>query len=154
MTTDPIRFTIPGPPIAKGRPRAFRCGNGVRMHTPAKTLAYESLVAEMAAQAMKGRVPFDGPMAVQIEAFFAPPKSWSTKRRHEAFAGCIAPTKKPDPDNIIKAILDGCNDVLYVDDNRVVDVVLRKWYSERPRVEVAARCTYGRLARRLAFLLG
>ena len=48
-----IAFEIPGPPVGKGRPRAFRAGAGVRMFTPEKTASYESLVKLAARQAMR-----------------------------------------------------------------------------------------------------
>lgn len=46
--------------IGKGRPRAFRSGNGIRMHTPEKTARYENLVAMVAQQAMRGRAAMTG----------------------------------------------------------------------------------------------
>ena len=51
----PIVFTVPGEPQGKGRPRIGRVGQHARMFTPAKTVAYEGLVALAAQEAMQGR---------------------------------------------------------------------------------------------------
>jgi Holliday junction resolvase RusA-like endonuclease len=40
------------------------------------------------------------------------------------------PTKKPDGDNIAKAILDSLNDVAYHDDSYVVELVASKYYTD------------------------
>ena len=46
-----LHFTVPGVPQGKGR---ARFGNG-RTYTPAKTVAYEGLIALAGQQAMEGR---------------------------------------------------------------------------------------------------
>lgn len=44
--------------------------------------------------------------------------------------------KKPDIDNVVKAVLDALNGVAYRDDTQVIELHVRKSYSEKPRVEV------------------
>ena len=45
--------------------------------------------------------------------------------------------KKPDIDNVMKAILDGLNGMAYSDDSQVVDISCSKCYTElSPRVEI------------------
>ena len=51
--------------------------------------------------------------------------------------GKIRPTKKPDADNIMKAVADALNGIAYKDDSQIVNVTIAKWYSDTPRVEVA-----------------
>ena len=51
-------------------------------------------------------------------------------------ADLILPTKKPDTDNIAKAILDALNGVAYYDDAQVVELHVVKKYSDEPRAEV------------------
>ena len=50
--------------------------------------------------------------------------------------GELLPAKKPDIDNIAKTVLDALNSVAYRDDTQVVELQLRKQYSEKPRVEI------------------
>ena len=47
------------------------------------------------------------------------------------------PTKKPDLDNVLKAVLDGLNGIAFVDDSQVVAITVRKKYTLTPSVAVA-----------------
>ena len=40
--------------------------------------------------------------------------------------GELLPAKKPDIDNIVKAVLDALNEVAYRDDTQVVELQVRK----------------------------
>lgn len=128
-----MSFTIPGEPQGKGRARATRTG---RMYTPAKTVAYESLVVMACQQAMGPHSPLESPLAVEIEAVHTVPASWSQKRRSEALAGRIRPAVKPDADNIAKAVADGGNGIAWADDKQIVSLLVRKVYGEKPEVRV------------------
>ena len=48
----------------------------------------------------------------------------------------IRPTRKPDFDNIGKIICDALNGIAYRDDAQIVDALVRKFYSDTPRVIV------------------
>jgi Holliday junction resolvase RusA-like endonuclease len=48
-------------------------------------------------------------------------------------------TKKPDLDNVLKAIKDGCNRVIWADDCQCTQLIASKVFSDRPRVEVEVR---------------
>lgn len=131
-----ISFIIPGEPVGKGRARAFVRHGRVGHYTPEKTANYENLVKLAAAEAMKGRSPTDKPVALYVRAYLAIGASWSKKRQQAALQGLEYPTKKPDLDNIIKAIKDGCNGVVWKDDAQVVDSGASKRWTDRPHVEV------------------
>lgn len=135
-----IRFTVPGPPAAKQRPR-FSNGH---TYTPQKTVQYENLVKVCYEQAARGyKFPDDAMLDVRIFAFYEIPKSVSKKKRQQMIDNEIRPTKKPDFDNIGKIICDSLNGIAYRDDAVIVDAQVRKFYSERPRVEVSIRTTGG-----------
>lgn len=127
-----IRFTVPGLPQGKGR---ARFGNG-RTYTPAKTVAYEGLIAHEAQQVMQGRDLIEAPVHVIVTAFFPIPKSWSAKRKAEAGNGLMWHTSKPDGDNILKAVGDGLNGVVFKDDSQVALSKVIKQYAPVPRLEV------------------
>lgn len=142
MTLTNLAFTVPGQPQGKGRPRSTKAG---RHYTPARTVAYEATVALFAAQAMRSAPLLQAPIALEIDAYSMIPASWSKKRRHDALTGRNRPTSKPDWDNIGKAISDGCNGVVWVDDSQVVDARVRLFYGESPevRVRIAAALWHG-----------
>ncbi|WP_248322010.1 RusA family crossover junction endodeoxyribonuclease [Caballeronia sp. Sq4a] len=133
-----VCFSVPGEPVAKGRARFARRGNFVTTYTPEKTAKYENLVRLAAQQAMCGQPPFQRPVSLLVQIWVGVPASWSKKRREQALRGFIGATKKPDADNVLKAIKDGMNGVVYVDDARVTSITLSKQYGEIPRVEVRA----------------
>ncbi|AMM26528.1 endodeoxyribonuclease RusA [Variovorax sp. PAMC 28711] len=131
-----LTFHVPGQAVGKGRPRIGKVGNHARMFTPAKTVNYESLVALAAQQAMAGRALFDGPVELKMRIDCQIAASWSGKKQRDAAAGAIAPTTKPDIDNIVKAICDALNGVAWKDDVQVVDLIVRKRYAVIPGVAV------------------
>lgn len=132
-----IRFTIPGEPFGKQRPKFSRVGNYVRTYTPDETTSYESLVKLMYQQAAKGKkFPEDAMFDVRVIAYYDIPKSISKKKRRLMLEHKLRPTKKPDWDNVGKIICDSLNKIAYHDDSAVVDAQVRKFYSETPRVEV------------------
>lgn len=131
-----IIFTVPGPPRGKGRPRAFKRGNHIAMYTDDKTAAYENLVALACQEAMKGGPMMDGAIFVRIDAYFAVPKSASKKAKQDMLLNCVLPTKKPDLDNVGKAVLDGLNGIAFADDAQVCGLNIYKVYDEHPRLEV------------------
>lgn len=115
-----ISFTVPGPPVPKGRPRVTRSGHA---YTPARTAEYERLVALVATAARQREKawPLDAKYAVEIIAYRA---------------AC-----RGDADNIAKGALDGCNGVLWKDDGQVMDLRVRIVDGDAPprlwmRVEV------------------
>lgn len=138
MTTE-IQFVVPGQPIGKGRARAARRGKFITMYTPAKTVNYESLVALVAHAAMAGRSLIIGPVSMDIEINLQIPESWSKKKKQQAADGFVAATKKPDCSNILKAVEDGMNGVVYKDDVQIIKSSQSKRYAETPGVIVIVR---------------
>ena len=124
-----MTFTIPGPPQGKARPRFSG-----HAYTPEKTKAYEESVAWAYRQA-GGRL-LTGPVRVSVFAYFAVPKSATKAQKAAMLSGGIRPTKRPDLDNICKAIFDGLNGVAFADDAQIVSTYAEKSYSPDPRVEV------------------
>lgn len=131
-----IQFIVPGQPVAKARPKFARQGNFVTTYTPAKTQSYENLVKLAASQAMAGIEPSAEPLALEVHLHMQVPASWSNKKRLLAIQGHILPTKKPDADNVLKGLKDGCNGIVWRDDAQVVEVLLRKRYAETPSAVV------------------
>lgn len=139
MTNFEVQFTIPGNPVAKGRPR-FTTANAsdghARAYTPKKTRKYEATVADLAKAVLGVLRPCDTAVQMTLVCFVPIPKSWSLEKQARARAGLIYPTGKPDLDNFEKAVTDGCNGIIFGDDSQICDVVKSKRYSDDPRVHV------------------
>lgn len=141
-----IRFTIPGPPFGKQRPkvsvRKFTDKDGKekrlsKAYTPKETVSYENLVKVTYQDTAKGkRFGDDDMLDVRIIAYYEIPQSVSKKKRKLMLEHKIRPTKKPDFDNIAKVVCDSLNQIAFRDDRNIVDAQIRKFYSESPRVEV------------------
>ena len=128
-----ITFCVPGQPQGKGRARSTKSG---RHYTPAKTVAYERLIAQCAAEAMGDWQVITGPAECHVIAVFGVPASWSKKRREAALQWVDYPTVKPDGDNIAKAVKDALNGLVWIDDSQVVDLRVKKVYGSWPRLDV------------------
>lgn len=140
-----IQFTIPGIPVPKGRPRAriIKGGPGkpdfVSLYTPAETVAYEAKISQLAKIAMGTRLPSIAPIEVLMELRMPIPVSWSKKKQVAASQGKVRATKKPDSDNVLKAITDACNGIVWGDDAQIVVTTVRKLYHAEPCVILAVR---------------
>jgi Holliday junction resolvase RusA-like endonuclease len=134
-----ICITVPGEVRGKGRPRAVRRGGAIRMYTDSATVSYENLIGWTGAQAMAGADPLEGPLCVTIDARFLPPKSATRSAREGMLNGQIPPAKRPDCDNICKAVLDGLNGVAWCDDAQVVSLYIRKRYCDAAGLDITIR---------------
>lgn len=129
-----IKFTIPGHPVPQGRPRFYRRGKFVGTYDPAESASFKNRVALFAKQAQPK--PLDGAVSVTATFYLKRPKSMMGKKWLDMPEPCI---KRPDIDNLIKAILDGCNGVLWHDDGQVCSIFCEKKYHEKtgsPRTEI------------------
>lgn len=139
-----IRFTIPGKPTAKARPR-FRvvkpkaAPEFVNAYTPATTRDYERAVAWACKAAMQGRAPWRGALALSINVWLPIPKSWPKRDQAAARAGQLHATSKPDADNYAKSITDGMSGIAFHDDAQIVSLGITKGYAEQPRADVEIR---------------
>lgn len=119
-------MTVNTTPVPKGRPR-FYGGHAV---TPEKTRRYEKLIRDSWTY---GIVQGD---ALKISMAFAfPPPTSLSKRKQDAMIYMLR-TKKPDLDNLVKAVLDALNGVAFDDDSKVAEIFAQKLYAPEPYVEV------------------
>lgn len=135
-----VKFVVPGPPQGKGRPKVERHGDRNIARTPDQTVLYENLVrTEYRRQCGQARFGDDDALDLRVVAYYAIPRSVSKKKRLLMQSGIIRPTKRPDYDNVGKIVSDSLNEVAFKDDAQVVDGLVRKFYSDRPRVVVTIR---------------
>ena len=115
-----LRLTVPGVPVAKGRPR-FANGHA---YTPERTVDAEVRLGT--AMRQEFAEPLDGPLMLTVEFWFARPKSWSKARRAEVIGN--PHTGKPDLDNLVKTVKDAGNTILWHDDGQIFSVDAIKLY--------------------------
>lgn len=133
-----VQFTVTGRPLAKGRVRFTKTGHAF---TPDRTVGFEGKLALAAQQAMDGRPPVEGPVAVTLEVHLPIAVSWSKKKREAAVLGHVRPTGRPDLDNFAK-MLDALNLVVWNDDSQIVELVVFKRYSEAPQLAITVDTIY------------
>jgi Holliday junction resolvase RusA-like endonuclease len=135
--TEPLTFSVVGPPVPKARPRFTSRHGRLSVHTAPKSDAYHRQVQTAAWLEMRGRQKFLGPVAIEARFVFQPPPSWSEKRRLTAFGTSHA--QKPDLDNLLKQVLDSMNAVVFGDDASVVQITATKQWGPAGLAVVTVR---------------
>lgn len=124
-----VAFSVRGIPVPQGSAKPFIAGGKARLATKsAPLMAWRTAIATSAATAMGDDPVLTGP--VVVDAVFLLPRPKSVPRRVQV------PAVRPDLDKLARALLDGITGVVVEDDSRVVDLLVRKRYSDRPGVEV------------------
>ena len=133
-----MRFEFDIEPVEQSRPRATRMGKGIRLYDPKKVTVFKKQLGLLARQQIldRGLEPFDGPLEVCMEFYRPVQASISQKERARRLSGVHRPTVKPDLSNYIKALEDGLNGIIWIDDNRIVKIVAAKKSSDRPRIVI------------------
>jgi Holliday junction resolvase RusA-like endonuclease len=122
-----IQFDVIGKPYGQKRPRAFRRGKFLGIYAPKENVEYSVKVVN--AFNKVGKKYDDVPLVIEIQAFFKKPKL-TKKEQALDLPKHKFPTKKPDGDNIAKAILDSLNAVAYHDDSYVTELSVSKYYTD------------------------
>ena len=134
-----IKFTYHGEAVGKGRPRYSRRGEYVHTYTPQKTKNFEDAIRfEFMASNCEPMPVYDREISLKATVLVGVPipKSYSKKRQALCRDRFIAPSKKPDIDNILKSVFDALNGYAFADDVQIVQVYAEKVYAEEPFVEV------------------
>ena len=125
MKTQEIFFPII--PVPKGRPRHTRSGH---TYTPKKTADYEKAIAEH--YKAEGGELFVGPIEVKLIFQMPIPKGYPKRVLKQIEEGTLKHGKKPDIDNLAKAVLDALNEIAFTDDSHITKLTLVKRYSVYP----------------------
>lgn len=135
-----IVFTVPGEVRGQGRPRT-RTLEGkdgktyAHIHQSEKDVASKHNIQLYASEALEKKSyvmagPDDMGITVQVKVYVRVPRSMSRKKREKALAGEILPQRTPDLDNVLKAVLDAMNSVVYRDDKEVTRTSVTRHYAE------------------------
>jgi len=132
-----ISLFVPGLPRPQGSMRGFKMGDRVRIvHAKTEDLAvWRGAVTQAAVEHWGDVAPLDE--AVWLSTTFYLPRPRSAPRAR------LYPDRLPDIDKLARAVLDSLTGVVFVDDARVVDLVVSKRYAtDLPQ---GARIIVGRL---------
>lgn len=119
-----LKIVVPSVPVAQPRVKATRRGNHAGVYTPSGPIdAFKACLRIVASESFSGPL-LTGPLRVDCEFVFPRTKSqqWKTRPMPR-----IRHTKKPDRDNLDKAVLDSLNGLVWVDDAQVCDGAITKW---------------------------
>tara|TARA_B100000029_G_scaffold241014_2_gene238216 strand:+ start:7251 stop:7688 length:438 start_codon:yes stop_codon:yes gene_type:complete len=120
-----LTVMIPGEPVSQGRPRFSTYGGFPRAYDPKKSKEGKQSVRFFVSKAMEeqGIDTLTGPIMMQVQFGIKLPKSQERKRTPRPR---IWRVKKPDLDNLIKLVKDGCSGIVFLDDNQIVKVAAEK----------------------------
>lgn len=126
-----IEFFVPGEPQGKARARTYlpKGSKKYRSVTPDKTRMYEVRIRKAFLKAWSKNdlaFPKDRPVRICVTAYYSPAASTSKRKLAQMQAGLLLPTKKPDLDNVIKAVCDALNKFAYHDDSQIVAIECSK----------------------------
>lgn len=127
------RFEIHEKAVGKERPRYSAKTH--RMYTPTRTSTFEEKVkvAFLSKYNIQTELS-EKPFRAVINVCYKPSKSLSKKKQQDLlYREC---TKRPDCDNIAKAILDALNGLAYKDDKQITYLSIEKLYGEENKIEV------------------
>lgn len=142
-----IKLTIPIEPKAQTRPKFGRGG----AYEDPKMKAWRNSATYLIKSLYKGE-KLQGYLKTEVTFYLKAPQIISKKptpkakaktwERYERFMNeRIYCAKKPDLDNLEKAIYDSISDAncIWWDDNQVVEHTTKKVYSPNPRIEIKIR---------------
>ena len=125
-----------GEPVAQGRARArvFEHAGRARvsMYDPANARDWKRTVLGQVLP-VKPPAPVDGALAMRVTFFLRRPQSLPKREQH--------PVKRPDLSNLLKAVEDALQGVVYRDDSQIIRLDVEKRYDPAP----GARITVARL---------
>ena len=137
-----LEYLVIGTPKPQGRPRFFRNKAGYMGTYSPKSDWFNIVYAETLKQKQfleNSSEKLKGALSVELYFYLPIPKSTSKKQREKMFYV----TKKPDIDNLAKAVLDAINYTnLWEDDSNIASLKAVKAYSDNPscRIRIQEIC--------------
>jgi len=133
--SDVVRFFLPcvPPTTSHHHKRIARIGHFSKLVDREELVAAKGLLEELL---IPHRIPkpIEGPVILRIEYTWP----WlSTHGKRIRASGRIPHISKPDLSNVTKTIEDRLARLLFIEDDRkVFDLHVRKWWGERPGIEI------------------
>ena len=133
-----LTFVVFGTPQPQGSTKAFVRGNRAYITSAnPKMKPYRHTLTQVASDVMATKglaAPLcPRPEAVQVSIIWTLAKPKSTPKK------ITKPTKKPDVDKLLRAVLDSLTGVAYEDDSQVVRATIEKEYGSPEKTTVEVR---------------
>jgi len=123
---DPVvSFKVHGNPVPQGRPRIIKKGQHYGAKDPDTSRVYKDRLRLLAHEHRQEPL-LEGPLFLRLTFEVLKPKS---ARKRDVWRH-----KKPDLDNLVKAVMDAMVGVMYRDDAQIVGLESYKLYSASPGV--------------------
>lgn len=146
VTGEYVRFFVPGDAKTSGSKRAFinpKTGKPIITAANPKQKKWFDAVKWKAMQEFAQRIPFDGPLCLDMVFVRARPKGHFGTGKNEGvlkpWAKDLMPTTKPDTLKLGRCVEDSLSKIIYIDDSQVVEHHIRKIYGVKPGVDVFVR---------------
>lgn len=141
MNQEILSWVVEGEPKAQPRPRAVSFHGRVRMYNPKTARAYKKsigMVMHQVAEETETELPIAGHVFVDLLLYFKRPQRLCRKKDPD---GELWHIRKPDCDNVAKAVLDSISQWGGItDDKNVVGLTVYKKYVAKkngiPRTEI------------------
>lgn len=125
-------------PLVPNPKQSVKIGKNGRFFQPKEITEYKNTLKTLAISQLEvGFKPISTPVIIEYKFAFPFPKG-TPKRVLTEYkeSGNIYRAKRPDIDNLQKAINDALNGTVILDDSQIVGVTAYKFYSDTPRTEV------------------
>lgn len=122
---------FPFKPRPKGRPRFTRYGH---TYTPTETAEYEEKIRNYYIASVSDY--YEGAIKIELTFYMPIPKTVTKKGKCLMLENVIKHVKKPDTDNMAKALLDSINKVAYKDDSQITQLISKKRYASDENVGI------------------
>lgn len=125
-----LDFHVSGIPKAQPRVKAFRRGNHAGVYTPDSADAWKQAVRQEAT-ANAPESLMTGPIRLQLDFLLPRPKAHLDRHGIPKPKSPVWHPKKPDLDNLIKAVTDAITDTqrVWLDDSQVYQITATKTYA-------------------------
>ena len=130
----PIEIFVPGEPKGQPRPRAFARNGMVRMYDPATAEGWKCAIADEWRRSVPKLETITVPVSLTLRFYMPRPKSHFNSKRSLKSTAPFYHAKKPDVDNMAKAVMDALTQLqVWQDDDQVVILKVGKYFANGGR---------------------
>jgi len=127
----PVEIFVAGEPKGQPRPRAFARSGMVRMYDPGTAEGWKSAIADEWRRSAPAMPKILTPVCLKLSFFMPRPKSHFNSKRILKPSSPKFYAKKPDADNMAKAVMDALTQLqAWEDDDQVVILKVTKQFAD------------------------